>query len=61
MRTPISDGEFLEGMMISLAMWADENGFGHGLADDPYEDECERFADDAHALIAQTLTDRPVR
>jgi hypothetical protein len=52
---------FLTGFIEQIAMWADENLFGHGLSHDEYESLAEKLADDLHEAAYQTLLDRPVR
>jgi hypothetical protein len=57
----VSPDRFLSQLLQTVAMWADENLFGHGLSDDDYEREAMRFADDAHEAVRQVLMERPVR
>ena len=42
-------------------MWADGLRFGHGLNDDDYEDDCQRFTDEIYDTIYETLRSRPIR
>jgi hypothetical protein len=54
--------QYLDDFGVALAMWADENLFGHGIADDEeYEGTAEQFADELHERAYQVLTERPVR
>lgn len=59
---PQSQDEFLSNIEQSLAMWADENLFGHDIEDDEkYELACARLADELHETAYVTLRERPVR
>ena len=53
--------EFVEGLGVQVAMWADDLRFGHGLNDDDYEDDCQRFTDEIYDTIYETLRSRPIR
>jgi hypothetical protein len=56
-----SPAKYIDAFMVALAMWADENLYGHGEEDDRYETLCEEFAEAIGSAAYDTLMDRPVR
>lgn len=56
-----NENEFIDSFAISLAMWADEHLFGHGISDADYDREAERFAEELAQRAYETLMERPVR
>ncbi len=61
----LSDSEkraaFVRDFKMQLAMWADENLFGHGLTDEAYEAESMMLADELHESTYRVLETRPER
>jgi hypothetical protein len=52
---------FVNDFVVQIAMWADENLFGHGLTTVDYEDECERLSAALYDESFVTLLERPER
>jgi hypothetical protein len=52
---------FVKDFEVHVAMWADENLFGHGLNNEAYESESITLADELHDVTWRVLEERPVR
>lgn len=58
---PANTNNLIADIEMQIAIWADENLFGHDLDDDAYEEASERLADDLHEAVYLTLVERPIR